>query len=268
MNYKACLFFLSVCFVAHAQSISNSSSNDVQVKTEEENKYAMVEYEEVLNDDIVWSRVVYEEIDLSEKFNHPLYFPKDGLKDNNRKTLWSIIRESILEKKIATLYNDANPNFNEEMEPDTYLTRIQNTFGPEPVPLRSSDISSYIIKGVWYFDKIQSEMFFKILGLMPRGRDMNNFSNDDPVDLFWIWFDDLRPYIQEDNVVINTNGSIVTSFDKILSNRVFNARIIGTNSVFNNRLINEYVNDPFMQLMESERIKNEILNFELDLWVN
>ena len=117
MNYKACLFFLSVCFVAHAQSISNSSSNDVQVKTEEENKYAMVEYEEVLNDDIVWSRVVYEEIDLSEKFNHPLYFPKDGLKDNNRKSLWSIIRESILEKKIATLYNDANPNFNEEMEP-------------------------------------------------------------------------------------------------------------------------------------------------------
>ena len=269
MNNKAYLFFLCMCFAANSQSIVNTGPNDVPNETEEEeNKYAIVEYEEVLDDDIVWSRVVYEEIDLTEKFNHPLYFPKDGLNDNNRKSLWRLIRESILENKITTLYNDANPNFTEEMESDTYLTRIQNTYGPEPVPLRSMDISSYIVKGVWYFDKRHGEMFYKVLGLMPRGRDMNNFSNDEPVDLFWIWFDDLRPHIQENMVVINANGSIVTSFDKILTNRIFNARIIGTNNIFNNRPIKEYINDPFMQLIESERIKNDILNFELDLWVD
>jgi len=97
---------------------------------------------------------------------------------------------------------------------------------------------------------------------------MNNFMSDDPVDLFWLSFDDLRPYILEDIVVINKNNSFKTSFDEILTSRIFSARIIGTNNMFNNRFIEDYIEDPFMRLIESERIKSDILNFELDLWID
>lgn len=97
---------------------------------------------------------------------------------------------------------------------------------------------------------------------------MNNFMSDDPVNLFWISFDDLRPYLLDENVLVNKNNSFKSSFDKILTSRVFSARIIGTNNMFNNRFIEDYIEDPFMQLIESEKIKNNILNFELDLWID
>lgn len=265
-------YYLFICLfglMSNSQVISENFTNNNSDDSKNENKILeLISYDDVDVDDIVWSRVVYEEVDLSQKFNHPLYFPKDGLDDENRKSLWYIIRESILTLKIKNIYNDANPNFTEKMDSDTFLSRIQNTDGPEPILLRSADISSYILKGVWYFDKRRGELFYKILGIMPRGRDMNNFMSDDPVNLFWISFDDLRPYLLDENVLVNKNNSFKSSFDKILTSRVFSARIIGTNNMFNNRFIEDYIEDPFMQLIESEKIKNNILNFELDLWID
>lgn len=269
MRYYFYLLFLLIGIMTNSQEISEDFSNrNLDVIEDEKSIREMISNDGVDVDDIVWSRVVYEEVDLSQKFNHPLYFPKDGLEDENRKSLWKIIREAILSKKIENIYNDANPNFKEKMGSETFLSRIQNTDGPEPILLRSADITAYILKGVWYFDKRRGEMFYKVLGIMPRGRDMNNFMSDDPVDLFWLSFDDLRPYILEDIVVINKNNSFKTSFDEILTSRIFSARIIGTNNMFNNRFIEDYIEDPFMRLIESERIKSDILNFELDLWID
>ena len=41
-----------------------------------------------------------------------------------------------------------------------------------------------------------------------------------------------------------------------------------TDNVFNDKYIEDYVTDPFMQLIESERLKNIIRDFEQDLWSN
>ncbi len=42
------------------------------------------------------------------------------------------------------------------------------------------DITSYKIKGIWYVDKRIGEMRYRLLGIMPRGKDMNNLANDEP----------------------------------------------------------------------------------------
>ena len=49
-----------------------------QVKQLSDKKY--LEYPYIDEKDIMWSKIVYEEIDLSEKFNHPLFFPFDEKK--------------------------------------------------------------------------------------------------------------------------------------------------------------------------------------------
>ena len=130
------------------------------------------------------------------------------------------------------------------------------------------DIVSYKLKGIWYVDKRIGELRYRLLGVMPRGKDMNNLDNNDAVDLFWLWYKDLRPILHEQLVFDNKNNSSRISFDQLLTSRRFTARIYAIDNVFNDRPVDQYVDDPFMQLIESERLKNIIRDFEQDLWSN
>ena len=71
-----------------------------------------MDYEYVDDKDILWSKVVYEFIDLNERLNFPLLFPVNDTKyDDTRKSLWRIIRENIENGKISEVYDSNNDNF-------------------------------------------------------------------------------------------------------------------------------------------------------------
>ena len=71
----------------------------------------------------------------------------------------------------------------------------------------------------------------------------------------------------------NNNSKI--SFDELLINRRFDSYIYKYDNVYGNRSIDQYiVKRPgeseerlkLRRLLESERIKKEILDFEIDMW--
>lgn len=272
LNLILVFMFCSIFSYAQVNVLNADQPSEIGVMSEEqelelsEKKY--LQYPYVDEKDIMWSKVVYEEIDLSEKFNHPLFFPKDGLYTSERKSLWRTISNAILSGKVQKVYNDANPNFTELFDKETYIKRLENRDGPEVVPLKSMDITSYKIKGIWYVDKRIGEMRYRLLGIMPRGKDMNNLANDEPVDLFWLWYKDLRPILHQQLVFDDRNNASRITFDQLLTSRRFTARIYALDNVFNDRPVDQYVDDPFMQLIESERLKNVIRDFEQDLWSN
>jgi len=272
VNLILVFMFCSIFSYGQVNVLNAGQPSEIGVMSEEqelelsEKKY--LQYPYVDDKDIMWSKVVYEEIDLSEKFNHPLFFPKDGLYTSERKSLWRTISNAILSGKVQKVYNDANPNFTELFDKETYIKRLENRDGPEVVPLKSVDITSYKIKGIWYVDKRIGEMRYRLLGIMPRGKDMNNLANDEPVDLFWLWYKDLRPILHQQLVFDDRNNASRITFDQLLTSRRFTARIYALDNVFNDRPVDQYVDDPFMQLIESERLKNVIRDFEQDLWSN
>ena len=272
--YFVLIVMLFGCSMLSAQiNVLNADQPDEIGVLSEEQQEALsdqkyLEYSYIDEKDIMWSKIVYEEIDLSEKFNHPLFFPKDGLYNSERKSLWRTIREAIISGKVKNIYNDANPNFTEKFDREIYLKRLENSDGPEIVPLKSMDIVSYKIKGIWYVDKRIGEMRYRLLGIMPKGKDMNNLANDEPVDLFWLWFKDLRPFLHKQLVFDNKNNASRITFDQLLTSRRFTSRIYAIDNVFNDRAVDQYVDDPFMQLIESERLKTVIRDFEQDLWAN
>ena len=272
--YFVLIVMLFGCSMLSAQiNVLNADQPDEIGVLSEEQQEALsdqkyLEYSYIDEKDIMWSKIVYEEIDLSEKFNHPLFFPKDGLYNSERKSLWRTIREAIISGKVKNIYNDANPNFTEKFDREIYLKRLENSDGPEVVPLKSMDIVSYKIKGIWYVDKRIGEMRYRLLGIMPKGKDMNNLANDETVDLFWLWFKDLRPFLHKQLVFDNKNNASRITFDQLLTSRRFTSRIYAIDNVFNDRAVDQYVDDPFMQLIESERLKTVIRDFEQDLWAN
>lgn len=158
------------------------------------------------------------------------------------------------------------------------VTYVDETVGPtktiplEFVPrqdLTAQDVSQYKIKGFWYFDKRQSELKYRLLGICPVTPDVYSMNSEekDYIELFWIFFPAAREVLHEAKAFNDKNSSMPISFDQILNSRRFNAVVYKEENVYGDRTIEEYMKDNSQnQLLESERIKEKIRNFEQDMW--
>ena len=256
-----------------------------------------VDYEYVDDKNILWSKVVYEFIDLNERLNFPLLFPVNDTKyDDTRKSLWRVIRENIENGKISEVYDSNNDNFTEasriigkdstDLEANIYKNyNISDIYKSKYVPesfvprevASSADIFGYVIKGVWYFDKIHAELRYRLLAIQPYGTDLKTSVDGEETETgyFWIWYPSIREILDDHLVFNDKNNNNRISFDELLINRRFSSYIYKYDNVYGDREIRDYIrqrdNESYAQwqtriVMESERIKKEILDFEIDMW--
>ena len=118
----------------------------------------------------------------------------------------------------------------------------------------------------WYFDKKLSKLDVRIIGIMPywMGYD-NDAGRALRKPLFWIRYDDIRDALAKNEVFLANNDAQRISFDDLFMQRRFGSVIFGESNVFDDRQINEYTVGK-ATLYEAERIKNDLFNFEHDLW--
>lgn len=290
-NY-CCLFFVVISYGISAQSnILNATTPDqvgiTNIDQKQSDKDSFLEYKYIDDRDILWSKIVYEKIDLNEKLNFPLLFPKlDNKYENTRKSLWRVLSENILNGNITEIYRDDNDNFLKNnklkaVDPDGngndngYKSKISyvpviNGIEREPEVLGSGQITGYIIKGIWYFDKKRGELDYRLLGLKPIGLDIKAEDPDSETvknsELFWIWYPSIRKVLHTALVFNDTSNANQISFDQLLISRRFSSYIFKEDNLYGDRKISEYKKKGLESILESERIKKEILDFEQDLW--
>lgn len=135
--------------------------------------------------------------------------------------------------------------------------------------LSSQDVSDYKVVGLWYFDKRQSDLRYRILGICPVIPDVYTMDKEekDYVELFWVFYPGARELLHEWKAFNDRNSSMPLSFDHILNSRRFSALTYKEENVYNDRKIEDYVKDnSLMQLLESDRVKEKVRNFEQDMW--
>ncbi|MBK99301.1 MAG: hypothetical protein CMC85_01905 [Flavobacteriaceae bacterium] len=87
------------------------------------------------------------------------------------------------------------------------------------------------------------------------------------IPLFWVYYPHARDILKKGKIFNDRNTSASKSFDDIINSRRFNAVIYKEENVYENRYIRDYIpNNAFMRLLESERIREKIRNFEHDMW--
>ena len=85
---------------------------------------------------------------------------------------------------------------------------------------------------------------------------------------FWVPFDKLRPFLKEEFVKMNNRNTIAqVSFDEFLNRSYYESYIIRDYDI-TNKDIDKGLTDPRMIRQEQQRVENEILDFEQDLWTN
>lgn len=135
--------------------------------------------------------------------------------------------------------------------------------------LSAEDISGYMIKGYWYFDKRQGEMKYRLQGICPIAPEARDSGKEgaQPIELFWVYFPAAREVLDASYAFNDKNSAMPISFDNLLNSRRFSSVIFQEENVYGDRKIESYLKDNAqMELLEAERIKEKIRNFEQDMW--
>ncbi|WP_299111397.1 gliding motility protein GldN [uncultured Winogradskyella sp.] len=293
--YVGLALFATHTMFAQSNILNAKIPEEIGMKTEAElllDNDQPLEYGYVGDRDILFSKMIWEKVVLDERVNFPLYFPVEENIGDDRKSLYKVLRENMDSGMISKVYADSY--FTEErtlkdLEASLTMTRItdagidymnENGVGEDELPeeyvirreIGPADINSYLIKGLWYFDKRQGELKYRVLGIAPAAPDVNfiddeNSENSEPIAMFWIFFPEVRDILHEAKAFNNNNSSSPISFDHLLNSRRFHGLIYKEENVYGDREVKEYIaENALMQLLESERIKDKIRNFEQDMW--
>lgn len=245
-----------------------------------------LEYGYVDDRDILYSRMTWEKIVLDERVNFPLYYPIDTNNiGKDRRSLFDVLMANVKNGNIENIYDDSYFTAKRTLKDiQAALKRVDTTelgieqlnagetLSAEYVDIReisAADIVEFRIKGLWYFDKRQGELKYRLLGIAPVAPDVNFIDTDnvDLVELFWVFFPDARQVLHNAKAFNNENSAVPFSFDHLLNARRFNGYVYREENVQGDRTINEYISEnALMQLLESDRVKEKIRNFEQDMW--
>ncbi len=226
--------------------------------------------------DVMWSKRVWREIDFRQKFNQKFYFPietqaswksfivvvLDALKagemqaydiSNTDELLVPITYSEIVGRQTDTLHNIMRRPYPPYEEYDTV---IYTEFDP-------TKVMRIRVKEDWYFDKQRSQMMVRIQAICPvMLKERNGQEVTEP--LFWLSYPESRDVFAQSLVFNRENAAMRLTFDEVFGKRLFDSYVYKEANVFDRR-ISQYATG-IDALLESERIKRDMFEFEENLW--
>ncbi len=302
MNWRNSIAILVLGLSASAFAQSNllnaKTPDQIGKKTEAElsaDNDKPLPYGYVHDRDILMGKRIWEIIDLDERVNFPLYYPVEGdvMSSPDRRPLYNVLVKGIKEGKITEVYDSSYFTTKKSLKDiESSLFKIDTTDvgrdqmnedieayrnGSKKISeeyIRKSEIEAYNVDaykivGYWYFDKRQGELKYRLLGICPVVPDVYEMDNANPemVELFWVYFPSTRDILHEAKAFNNRNSAMPFSFDHMLNSRRFSSVIYLEENVYGDRKISEYMKENAqMQLLESDRVKEKIRDFEQDMW--
>ena len=271
------VFLTLVSSVLTGQSVlGDEKAYDGVYKREHIASRKPIPYAPIREADVMWKRRITRYIDLREKMNLPLYFPI-GNDVNGLRSLTNVLYKAVTEEVSLRVYSSATDDFSVELTPgdvkkiteksyektvpssldpsvDSVIT-VNESFSPDRV-------KKLMIKEEWFFDKQRSVLDVRILGISLLYEQEDKDKGDQPI--FWVYFPEARTLLAKYDVFNRQNPSERRSFDDIFWKRQFSSYIVKEENVYD-RSINEYKKG-MDALLESNRIKDDIIIFEHDLW--
>ena len=269
------------------QTVKKSLRNDDAIVRNLVNERTPLPYENIREDDAVYRQKIWREIDTREKMNLPFRYSAN--EDNGNQRFISILFKAIQDGPDnggVTVFNSVDDRFTTPMTIAEVSKVISG--GSVSVPIYDSlgnvtgykettaevNLDSFYkfrIKEEVIFDKESSRLFWRILGIAPLKRVITSSGVDlGETELFWVYYPDMRPIFAKYEVYNGKNYGARMSWEELFESRMFHGRIV--KSTLNNPY-DQYLNqqtglkqNSIFQLLEGENIKDQIFNYEQNLW--
>lgn len=232
----------------------------------------IIPYDHVRESDVIWSKRIWRVIDCKEKVNLPFVHPKMGLvkvvhdaakkgelQVYNPGEIGETFKETISTQDVQNIgvRNDTISRINIESGLEERVATF-NDFDP-------STVTKLRLKEDWFFDKETSTMLVRIIGvaLIREKLSENGDVLGDEV-MYWVYYPDLRTVLSQHQVYNIKNDAATMSWEDLFEIRYFSSYIMKESNAYDRR-IKDYAAGLDL-LYESDRIQNDIRNYESDLW--
>jgi gliding motility associated protien GldN len=247
----------------------------------------VIPYPHLREADVMYSKRLWQEMDLKQKINHPFFYPIEPIQ--NRQSLFDVIKEGLLGEingdPSLVAYSAGVDGTEDEFYRENILSveDVRKLLNPEKsirqedpetgeeieakmevFPILSNQIVRYRLKEDWIWDRQRSERYVRIIGIAPiyEERREGKFFGYRP--LFWLYYEECRPVFARAEAFNLFNDAQRRTFEDLFQKRYFSSYIVEESNVYDRASVT-YVKG-MDALAESERIKEELFLLEHDLW--
>ena len=184
-----CLVFLFGILMPSQAQVSNVLDGAYVKETNITKR--VVPYPYLREADVMYTKRIWQKIDLREKMNQQFYYPIRPIQD--RKSLFDVVREALLVEGSLVAYGTGPAGDDDEfrfpltqnevdsiLNPVVYIPEIDLETGekigdrPQKIAIESESIKQYLVKEDWIWDRQRSERYVRIIGI---ARLMENFDD-------------------------------------------------------------------------------------------
>lgn len=230
--------------------------------------------------DLAYMREIYRSLDVRNvPENTPLYFPEDVV--DGQKNLFRIILDLVVDGKIpAYEYLDGREVFTDQYKIkvgdmldrfDIYYQTQGNgdraTYTIEEADVPTGQVLKYYIIEKWEFDRRTSRMKTFVEAICPVLTRGSDFGGDANYPMFWVKFDQLRPYLAQQYVFLTDDNNLPQySLDDYFNLGMYKGEIYKTKNLRNLSMAQMYPDEDDMQRAQ-DSIDKRLREFGKNLWV-
>ena len=266
---------VSILILSGSASVAQEVLDGVYIKENTPTR-KVVPYTHVREADVLYTKRVWRMVELAEKQNYPMKFPNEPINELGyvRMSLIDVIKQGIDEGTIQA-YDSEISGFTVKLTQAEASDKMQyteivtdydeNGFETQtelPVAFSSADVVRFEIKEDWFFDRERSVMDVRIIGIAPI---YVNPKDQSMVRPFVIYFPEARYVFANAEVYSSGNDGARMTFDDYFWKRMFSSYIYQETNVYDNRKLTSYKSGIDL-LLESNKIMEEIVNFEHGMW--
>ncbi len=235
-------------------------------------KRQAMSYEPIREADVFWWKNVWRVIDLREKINLHFKWPK--------APFIQVLLDAVQAGKCQ-VYSGMDDDFSAPIDPKEALSvaggGVDSIYVTDPgtgiqtlqvinKEVNWNNVNKLRVKEVWFFNKQTSTMEVRIMGVCPLYDNYDPATGDfrGEVPVFWAYFPSLRQTLVNTEAFNPFPNGVRLNWDQVFAVRLFGSYIFKVDNVQDFR-IKDYKSGIDV-LYESEAKKQELFNFEHDLW--
>ncbi len=230
--------------------------------------------------DLAYLREIYRQLDLKNvPENTPLYFPEDIV--DGQQNLFRIILGLVVDGKIpAYEYLDGREVFTDQYKVtvgemldrfDIYYQKQGDgdraTYTIEEADVPTGQVLKYYIIEKWEFDRRSNQMKTFVEAICPVLTRGGDFGGDANYPMFWVKFDQLRPYLAQQYVFLTDDNNLPQySLDDYFNLGMYKGEIYKTKNLRNLSMAQMFPDEDDMKRAQ-DSIDTRLREFGKNLWV-
>lgn len=230
--------------------------------------------------DISYMREIYRQLDLEKPENTPLYYPEDVV--DGQKNLFRLMLDLVVDGQIpAYEYLDGREVFSDQYKINVpemldrfgiYYTEGRGSgknakYVIEEADVPTNQVLNYYIIEKWEFDRRSNRMRTRVEAICPVLNRMGDYGGEAKYPMFWVKYDQLRPYLAAQYVFLSDDNNLATySIDDYFNLGMYKGDIYKYRNLRNLSMMQMYP-DPDDLARAQDSIDNRLRNYGKNLWV-